>query len=103
MVGTPPLSVLRFFYPGELEFGSAGLLKCHVIAGDIQLINRCGEWRFNFDPVLVAEFISAANISNEHRTVIQKFPNRLIFSSRHSPFANDAGMSAGRYREHQDR
>ena len=69
--------------------------------GNCHLINRCRERRLDLDPVLIAEFISAAHFPHQHGAVTRKFPHGLIFSSRHLPFADDAGLSAaGQDKQH---
>jgi hypothetical protein len=77
-------------------------LQDHVVAGNLQLINCHCEWRLNFDSVLVTELVSAMHVSNEHNAIARKFPNRGIRTG-HTPFANDAAVSAAGYREQQDR
>jgi len=73
-----PPSALRLADPRKLEFRTAGLLQDHPIARNFQLINCRSERRFNFDAVLITELISAANITNQHRAIFRKFPNRSI-------------------------
>lgn len=55
-------SVVRFPYPRKLEFGAAGLLQGHPVAGNFHLINCRCEWRLDFDSVLVPEFVTAPQI-----------------------------------------
>jgi hypothetical protein len=95
-------SALRFAYLGKLELWAAGLLQRHPIAGKFHLINGSCEWRLNFDSVLVTELVSAMHVSDEHTAIARKFPNRGI-GTGHTPFANDAAVSATGYREQQDR
>jgi hypothetical protein len=90
-------SSLRLSYPGKLELWTARLLQDHVVAGNLQLINRHCERRLNFDPVLVTEFVSAMHVSHKHNAIAGEFPNGRIQTSRHAPFANDAAMSATGY------
>jgi len=105
MVGAPPWGVwsaqrvelpsaLRLSYSRELQLGTARLMENELVAGNFHLINRRREWCFNFDPVLIAELVSAADLSNKRRPVTGEFPDRLVFSSRHPPFANDGGIPA---------
>jgi hypothetical protein len=42
------------------------------------------------------------HVSDEHNAIARKFPNRGIRTG-HTPFANNAAVSAASYREHQDR
>jgi len=93
---------LRLSYPGKLKLWTARLLQDHVVAGNLQLINCHCERRLNFDPILVTEFVSAMHVSDEHNAIATKFPNRGIRTG-HTPFANDAAVSAAGYREQQDR
>jgi hypothetical protein len=95
-------SALRFAYLGKLEFGTAGLLEHELVAGNFHQINCRCEWRLNFDSVLVTELVSAMHVSDEHNAIAKKFPNRGIRTG-HTPFANDAAVSATSYREQQDR
>jgi hypothetical protein len=95
-------SPLRFADLGKLEHWAAGLLQRHPVAGKFHLINGSCEWRLNFDSVLVTELVSAMHVSDEHTAIAKKFPNRGIRTG-HTPFANDAAVSATGYREQQDR
>ena len=74
-------SALRLSYSRELQLGTARLLENELVAGNFHLINCRSEWRFDFDPVLIAELVSAANLSDKHRPVTRKFPDRLVFGS----------------------
>ena len=84
--------MLSGFDPRKFQLGTAGFLEHELVGGNFRLINCCGEWRLNFNPVLIAEFVSAVDISDEHRPITRKFPYYLIFSSRHPPFADNAGI-----------
>jgi len=95
-------SLLRFSYSCELELGTTRLLEHKLVARKCHQVNRRREWRLDFDSVLIAELVSAANFSDEHGAVAQKFPNCLIFSSRHPPFADDAGISAADHDKKQN-
>jgi hypothetical protein len=95
-------SALRFAYPGKLELWAAGLLQRHPIAGKFHLINGSCEWRLDFDPILVTEFVPAMHVAHNHNAIAGKFPNCGIRTG-HTPFANDAAVSATGYREQQDR
>jgi len=89
-------------YPRELELRTVGLLQNHLIAGTFHLVNGSCEWRLNLDSVLVTELVSAMHVSDEHNAIAKKLPNRGIRTG-HTPFANDAAVSATSYREQQDR
>src|SRR5205814_10123178 len=89
-----PSILARFLYSRELQLRSSRLLVHKLITANYHHINCGGEWRFNFDTVLIAKLLSAGNISDFHRAVARKFPDRLILSPRHSPFADDAGIPA---------
>jgi hypothetical protein len=52
---------MRFPYPRKLELGTAGLLQRHPVAGNFHLVNCRCEWRFDFDSVLVTEFVPATH------------------------------------------
>jgi hypothetical protein len=93
---------LPFSYPCEFELGTARLLEHELITGEFHQVNGRREWRLNFDSILIAKFIPAANFSDEHRAIAQKFPNCLIFTSRHSPFADDGGIPAAGQNEKQN-
>jgi hypothetical protein len=95
-------SALRFAYLGKLELRAAGLLEHELVAGNFHQINGGCERRLNFDSVLVTELVSATHVSDEHNAITKKFPNRGIRTG-HTPFANDAAVSATSYREQQDR
>jgi hypothetical protein len=95
-------SALRFAYLGELELGTPGLLEHELVAGNFHQINGGCEWRLNFDSVLVTELVSATHVSDEHNAIARKFPNSGIRTG-HAPLANNAAVSASRYREQQDR
>ena len=101
--GMPVLeSALRFCYSCKLQLGTARLLEHELVGGNFHLIYCRREWRFNFDPVLIAELVSAEDLSNKDRAVTRKFPDRLIFSPRHSPFADDAGIPARGHNKKQN-
>src|SRR5438876_4299834 len=98
-------SARRLSYPCELELGTAQLLEHELVARKFHQVNRRRERRLDFDSALITELISAADFSDEHGAVTREFPNCLIFSSRHPPFADDAGIPAssangGRSEEH---
>ena len=97
-----PTSVLRLTDPRKLELGTARLLQCHVVAGDFQLINRRGEGRLDFDSILIAEPVSASDVSHEHGAIVRELPNRFAGTSRHPPFPNDLGIPAAGYRAQQN-
>lgn len=80
--------------PRKLQLGAARLLKHELVGGKFHQIYCRSERGFDFDSVLVAELISAADLSDEDASITKKFPNCLVFSTRHSPFANDAGVAA---------
>lgn len=88
-----------FHQPCKLQLGAARLLKDEVVAGNFYEVHGSRERRLNFDPILIAELVSAADFSDDDRAVIRKFPDCLIFSPRHPPFANDAGLLAAGYSE----
>ena len=71
-------SALRFSYSRKLELGAAGLLQGHSVAGDFHLVNGSCEWRFDFDSVLVTEFISATYVPDKDRAICRKFPKDCI-------------------------
>src|ERR1051326_8709824 len=85
---------LRLFYPCKLQARAAGLFQYQLVARNSELINCRCELRFNFDSVLVTEFVSAHHVANEDGAVWFEFPHRCIGTSRHPPFADDAGISA---------
>ena len=88
---------LRPFYPCKLQTGAAGLFQKHLVARDFQLIHCRCECRFNLDSILVAEFVSAAYVSDKDGAIWLKFPDRCIGTAGHPPFADDAGVSATSY------
>ena len=92
---------LRLWFPCKLELGTARLLENELIARQGYQVNCRCERRLDFDSALIAKFISAANFSDEHGAITRKFPNCLIFSSRHPPFADDAGIPAAGHNEKQ--
>ena len=92
----------RFFYPREFELGTAKVLKHELVVRKCQQVNRGCERRLDFESVLIAELVSAADFSHEHGAVTRKFPNCLIFSSRHPPFAHDAGIAAAGHNKKQN-
>ena len=71
-------SAVRFLYSCKLKLGTAELLQCHLVSGNFQLINCRREWRFDFDSVLIAEFVSAAHIPDQDAAVGRKLPQDCI-------------------------
>ena len=93
---------LRFPYPCELELGTAQLLEHELVVRKRHQINGRRERRLDFDSALITELISATDFSDQDGAVTRKFPNCLIFSSRHPPFADDAGLPAAEHNKKQD-
>jgi hypothetical protein len=96
-------SARRLSCPCELELGTAQVLEHELVARKFHQVDCRRERRLDFDSVLTTELISAANFSDEDGAVTRKFPNRLIFSSRHPPFADDAGIPAAGHNKQQYR
>src|SRR5205814_3049529 len=94
-------STLRFSYSGKLKLGTTGFSQCHSIAGNLHLIHRGREPRFNLDPVLVAKPIPATHVANKDGAILGKFPNSCVRTSRHAPFTENRGISATGYRRQQ--
>src|SRR5262249_33920786 len=84
----------RLSYSRELELQTPRLLEHELVARKFHQVNCRRERSLDFHSVLIAELIPAANFSDEHGAVTRKFPDYLIFSSRHPPFADDAGIPA---------
>ena len=97
-----PQSALRLSNPCELELGTAQVLEHELVVRKFHQINRCRERRLDFESVLIAELISAADFSDEYGAVTREFPNCLIFGSRHPPFADDAGIVAAGHNKKQN-
>jgi len=95
-------SARRLSYPCELELGTAQVLKHESVARKFHQVNCRRERRLDFDSVLITDLISAADFSDEDGAVTRKFPNRLIFSPRHPPFADDAGIPAAGHNKKQN-
>src|SRR4026209_1482376 len=97
-------SARRLPYPCELELGTAQVLQHELVARKFHQVNCRRERCLDFDSVLTTELISAADVSDEDGAVTRKFPNRLglIFSSRHPPFADDAGLPAAEHNKKQN-
>jgi hypothetical protein len=95
-------SARRLSYPCELELGTAQLLEHELVARKFYQVNCRRERRLDFDSLLISELISAADFSDEHGTVTREFPNCLIFSSRHPPFADDTGIPAAGHNKKQN-
>src|SRR5436190_21023808 len=89
-------------YPCELELRTAQFLEHELVARKFHQVNRRRERRLDFDSALITELISATDFSDEHGAVIREFPNCLIFSSRHPPFADDAGIPAAGHNKKQN-
>ena len=89
-------------YPCELELGTAQLLEHELIVRKRDQVNCRRERRLDFESLVITKLISAANFSDEHGAVTRKFPNCLIFSSRHPPFADDAGIPAAGHNKKQN-
>src|SRR5439155_27216196 len=64
-----PSSALRLADPRKLEFRTAQFLQDEMVTGDLQLINRYGEWRFDFDSVLGAKAVPAAHVPHKHSAI----------------------------------
>src|SRR5262249_11669672 len=64
---------------------------------NFQLINCRCERRLNLNSILVTEFVPAAHVPDKNSAICLKFPNRCIRTSGHTPFSNDAGISASGY------
>ena len=84
----------RLSHPGKLKLGTVWLLEHQLIARKRHQVNCRRERRFYFDAILITEFVSAANFSDAHGAVTGKFPDRLVFRSRHPPFPDDVGIAA---------
>lgn len=95
-------SAPRLSYSCELELGTAQFLEHELVVRKRDQVNYRREWRLDFNSVLIAELISATNFSDEHGAVSRKLPNCLIFSSRHSPLADDAGILAAGHNKKQN-
>ena len=95
-------STRRPSYPCELKFGTGQFLEYELVVREFHQVNGRRERRLDFDSALIAELISAANFSDEHGAVTRKFPNCLIFSSRHPPFADDARIPAAGQNKNQN-
>ena len=99
----PVLRLLRrISHPCELELGTTQLLKHELVARELHQVNCRCERRLDLNSVLITELISSPNFSNEHGAVTQKFPNCLIFSSRHPPFTDDARIPAPVHNKEQN-
>jgi len=67
-------SAVRFRYFRELQLGTAELLQRHPVSGNSHLVNCRCEWRFDFDSLLITEFVPAAHIPDQDGAVCRKFP-----------------------------
>ena len=61
----------RFPNPCEFELGTAQVLEHELVVRKVHQVNCCRERRLDFESVLIAELISAANFSDEHGAVTE--------------------------------
>ena len=54
--------MLGVSYPCKLQLGTAWFLQHEVVRGNFHQINCRSEWRLDFNPVLIAEFVPAAYV-----------------------------------------
>jgi hypothetical protein len=97
-----PTNRASLSHPGELKLGTAWLLEHQLVARKCHYVNGRRERRFYFDSILIAEFVAATNFSDADGTITGKFPNCLIFSPRHPPFADNAGIPTANHNDKQN-
>ena len=77
-VATVHRSAVRVLYSRELKLGTAELLQRHPVPGNFHLVDCRREWRFDFDSLLVTEFVPATHIPDQDAAVCRKLPQDCI-------------------------
>jgi len=75
--------------PCKLKSGTVGIFQDHLIARELDLINRRSKWRFDFDPMTASETISTTSVSDKDQPVFAELPYDRAWIARVAPFANN--------------